>query len=60
MPLTQEQEDLEHEWNVILMKADTELKTVQPHWEPWKVMISGMTAAAAFGGLVGYLLGLHH
>ena len=66
MPLTQDQEDLEHEWKVKAMKADVALKTEQTHWEPWQVVLAAATVfvslGGALGGLIGFFLGQaqHH
>ena len=60
MPLTDEQETLEHEHRIALMRADTALKLEQTRWEPWKVMAAAVGSAAAIftvlGAGIGFLL----
>ena len=62
MPLTQDQEDVEHRMRVRVMSADIELKTVQARWEPWKVVVSVAAVFVSLGGVIGFFLGLaqHH
>ena len=64
MPLTQEQEDQEHELRKALMTADTELKQAQTakskqDWrlDPQRVVIQAFLAGAAVFGAIGTLLG---
>ncbi len=64
MALTPEQELLEHELKVMTMRADvanknadTDLKSEQLRWEPWKVVATVFTATAAVFGSVGVVLG---
>ena len=62
MPLSQAQEDREHLLRIANMAADTELKVEQARWEPWKLLVAAVTAAAvlfgSFGVVVGYVIGL--
>ncbi len=50
MPLTQEQDDLEHKLRVDLMKVQTENFKVQLTLEPWKLLALGIGAGAALMG----------
>ena len=61
MPLTLDQEDVEHRMGVRVMSADIELKTVQARWEPWKVL-SVAAMFVSLRGVIGFFLGLaqHH
>ena len=47
MPLTQDQEEVEHRAKLRNMEADTMLKIEQAKWEPWKVVISAGASGAA-------------
>jgi len=50
VPLTQEQDDLEHKLRVDLMKVQTENFKVQLTLEPWKLLALGIGAGAALMG----------
>jgi hypothetical protein len=39
------------------MEADTDYKRTLTRWEPWKVIITAVVAAAAIAGFVGYKIG---
>jgi len=60
MSLSADQENLEHHYRIGLMRADTDFKLGQTRWEPWKVMTTAVTAAAAvftiIGGVIGYMI----
>ena len=56
--------DGETELRMEAMRADIRLKNEQARWEPWKFMVSAMTAIAALvaavAGSIGYLIGTAH
>jgi hypothetical protein len=55
MPLTPDQELLEHELRVELMSIQKQLFDAQLKWEPWKAMA---VAAGAGAALMGALIGI--
>ncbi len=55
MPLTPEQEFLEHNLRVELMNIQKNLFDAQLKWEPWKAMA---VAAGAGAALMGAMIGL--
>ena len=56
MPLTQDQEDLEHQLRVELMTIQIEHFKTQVRWEPWKAMaIAAGAGAALMGAVIGLL-----
>ena len=66
MPLTQEQEDLEHELRMQAMRADTAnkvantvLKDEQRRWEPWKALSAAFGAGIAVATALITWLVLH-
>ncbi len=54
MPLTNDQELLEHEMRIALMAVQTEHFKSQVRWEPWKAMA---VAAGAGAGLMAAAIG---
>lgn len=57
-------EEDERRLRIELMQADIENKRIDSdykrtmrRWEPWKVIITAIAAAAALGGVVGYKIG---
>jgi hypothetical protein len=56
MPLTQVQEDLEHELRVELMTIQTEHYKSVVKWEPWKAMaVAAGAGAAVMGASIGIM-----
>ena len=53
MPLSADQELLEHEMRVTLRAIQTKHFETQVHWEPWKAMA---VAAGAGAGLIAALI----
>ncbi len=52
MPLTPEQEHLEHKLRVELLTKQTELFKRQVRWKPWKAMAIAAAAGAGATGLI--------
>ncbi len=56
MPLSQAQDDLEHELRVELMTIQTEHYKSQVKWEPWKAMaVAAGAGAAVMGAAIGIM-----
>jgi ElaB/YqjD/DUF883 family membrane-anchored ribosome-binding protein len=55
MPLTQDQERLEHELRVDIMNMQKQLFDAPLKWEPWKAMAVAAGAGAVIGILTAFV-----